>query len=111
MEREKIPSPIKALKEQAEDIEDALGAVKEALVHITNKFSIPVDITGGAARDILQAFSDYQQTGTPRGIPALRDLAVHIVDEALASKRMNTDDIMQEFELQLIERLPSTPGN
>jgi len=86
---------------------EVLDAVKESLVHIMDKYSIPSDLMLNAGNAIKQAFERYSRAASGEDeLLQLSNLAHDMLEEKLAEKNMHVPEIMKEFEKDLADRLP-----
>ncbi len=100
------PNFLGAAQEGMDDKNDALFAAKEALVAITNRFSLDVLMMAKAAEATRKAVMSYNYMPREQHIDDLKEVVIHTVEEVLSEKGMHVPDIMNAFEEQLDDKLP-----
>src|SRR5688572_7385200 len=98
---------LRPAKESVDDKHDVLNAAKEALIEITKKFSLDIVLMSNAALNLQKAIRSYSYVSTEQDLTELKEVAVHVVEEALSEKGMHTPDIMKAFEDSLDDKLPT----
>ena len=87
---------------------DILDASKEALVHIMNKFSIDSIPMMDAGLSIRNAISATRlKESDKENMHEMRNTVLGIVRGKLEERGMATPDIIDEFEKELNDRLPT----
>lgn len=85
---------------------EILRATKDALISITRKHHLDADVVEGLARSILDAFHTYAATSRIEPKDNFTTLALHVVEEELKRKGFGNDEVLEDFEEALLDRVP-----
>jgi len=103
---ERIPEAFRPVQESIEDKKDVLSAAKEALVAVTNRFTLDILMMAKAAERVQSAVYSFTYDAKQQSISDLKEVVVHVFEEVLSEKGMHVPDIMHAFESALDEHLP-----